>query len=402
MTIRDADPDLLRDLRVRSAENGGVFRVEDGRLMVFDADAAQRANADNFADLTLPDRLVDIVRRRRSTAVSWKSVRAGWLTRLRELGDEPGLAALYRRMSDVLEARCDRPVDLVWLAHEVLFRSLRPLIVAGLSPRDAAALSQDAIVKLERLLDRKGPRYQWRSMNAQVRTGLVVRRALRRARRTPRPDLTAPVAAMLPDLGMDRAVDAVTAVLTAVVGPPGAAMTNLMFELAARPEWEERLAAEFGRTSVDELCRTGTMSAPTAHRFVREVLRFWAAPTLLARSVRVPMTVTGVDLAVGEQYLVSPFMVHHDDRAWADPEVFDPDRWLPGARHGPPSGHHYVPFGWAPTMCIGAGLGTMQLVLFAHLLCTTFRVCLHRPETVRMSIGAVPTPLDFVGHLTRR
>ena len=64
------DPDLLRDLRGPSAASGGVFWWTDRLLMVFDANAAVRANSTNFADLTLPDRFLDLLRRRPSTPVS--------------------------------------------------------------------------------------------------------------------------------------------------------------------------------------------------------------------------------------------------------------------------------------------------------------------------------------------
>ena len=62
----------------------------------------------------------------------------------------------------------------------------------------------------------------------------------------------------------------------------------------------------------------------------------------------------------------------------------------------------YVPFGWAPTACIGAGLGTAQLMLFCHLLVTRYRIQLSEPGAVRMRLAAMPMPLDFRGTLTPR
>lgn len=402
------DPDLLANLRAPNAENDGVFWHGERRLMVFDADAASQANAENFADLTLPDRFVDQLLGRRSPAVSWRQVRSLWLSQMRVLSGEGELRALADRMTAVLENRVDQHVDFVWLSHEVMFRALVPTILDGLSTSDQAWLARDAIAKLTRLDAGPGGqtrRQKWQSIVAQLNTGRVVRRAIRRRASGghAHTDLTQPIVdQLLPDLGPDRALEAVTTVLTAIAGPPGAAASCLLYELTIRPEWTATLAEEFAAGSPEQLYRTGTRSAPTAHQFVKEVLRMWSAPLLMTRSARVPLTVRANRLAVGQHYLVSPYLVNHDERHWTDPDTFDPHRWSAGAANRPPGGHYYVPFGWAPTACIGAGLGTIQLVLLAHLLCTRFRVELRAPEAARVALGAVPRPLDFDGWLRTR
>jgi cytochrome P450 len=218
-----------------------------------------------------------------------------------------------------------------------------------------------------------------------------------------RHDLTEPIATELLDtLGMDRAVHAIAGVLTAIAGPPGAAAANVMYALVTHPEWAERLTAEFAKVSLAELYGSGTRCVPLAHRFVKEVLRMWTSPTMMTRSVRAPLQVAGHDLDIGQRYVLSPAMVHHDQRHWRDPDIFEPDRWLPGATNGLTGGQHYVPFGWAPTACVGAGLGTIQLVLLCRLLCTTFRVEPTTPSNLRMAVAAVSLPLDFNGRITLR
>jgi cytochrome P450 len=405
-----SDPDLLRDLREPSAASGGVFRRGEHQLMVFDPDTAAAAHADNFADLTMPDRLVDLLRRRTSTPVSWKTVRTAWLGQLRRLSGESGLATLDRRMAEVLHARTDEHVSLPWLAHEVSFRSMLPVVVDGLPARDEALIIEDALIKLDRLMRPPSDDVPlWRSphrLSVALRAGLVIRRELRRRarRRTlPRLDLTEPIATELLDsLGTDRALHSVAAALTAIAGPPGAAAANVMYALVTHPEWAQRLTAEFAGLDDGELYRTGTRCAPVAHRFVKEVLRMWTSPTMLTRSVRTPIQVAGHTLDVGQRYILSPTMAHHDSRHWTDPETFDPDRWLPGAATGPRGGQHYVPFGWAPTACVGAGLGTMSLVLLCRQFCTTFRIEASRPEALRVAVAAIALPMDFDGRITLR
>jgi cytochrome P450 len=410
MTAPSSEPDFLRDLGSRSDAEGGVFWVRDGELAVFDADTARRVNAVNFADLTLPDRLVDVLRRRPSTPVSWRQVRSAWTVQLRRLADPGAVGELAARMADTLDERLGREVDLVRLAHEVTLRALLPVVVAGLSPGDAARVMRDLDFKVIRLLATGDPSLRSRpvghSVVVQVRAGLAVRREIRgraSGRRPQHLDLLDPIAMdLLPVLGMDRAVDAVTAVLTAIAGPPGAASAALLYELESRPDWAERLAGELGGIAPRDLYAAPARVAPVTHRFVREVLRMWSPPLMLSRAVRTGIRLPRVSLDVGERYLMSSYLVHHDTRHWTDPETFDPDRWLAGAPNGPPGGAHYVPFGWAPKACLGAGLGTIQLVLLCHLLCTRYRIDLSGEASPRMTLAAVPMPLDFRGRVVRR
>lgn len=401
------DPDLLRDLRAPSDASGGVFWQTDKQLIVFDADAAVAVNADNFADLTFPDRLVDLLRRRRSKPISWKQVRSAWLGQLRRLTGATELAALDERMERALGARLGQHLNLPWLAHEVSFTSLLPVVIDGLSGKDLARILEDALMKLEKLMrPPAGDPSLWRSprpLLIGIRAGLVIRRELRRRARSRVParlDLTEPIATDLLDtLGMDRALHSVAAVLTAIAGPPGAAAANMMYALVTYPEWKEKLSAEFAGVSPADLYRSGTRCVPLAHRFVKEVLRRWTSPTMMTRSVRTPLRIAGQALDVGQEYIVSPAMVHHDRRHWRDPDVFDPDRWLPGAANALTGPQHYVPFGWAPTGCVGAGLGTIQLVLLCRLLCTKYQIEVANPADLRVAVAAVALPLGFDGRI---
>lgn len=399
--------EFVREMRARKAAEGGVFWHTDDVLAVFDAEAAQKINALNFADLTLPDKLADLLRGKSGEPVSWRQVRAAWMTQLRHLSGPESVSRLADRMSALLDERLDRPIDLVWAAQEVTTQSLVPIVVAGLSRADTARIVRDQALKLRRLLAleamREGAWKEIRAILVQVSAGSVVRRELRgraKGRRPRQADLTDPVVELLPELGMDRAVDSVTAVLTAIAGPPGAAAACLLYELTRRPDWAERIAAELAPLAPGDLHNTRV--APVANRFVKETLRLWSPPLFLSRPVRTDIELGQACLKTGQRYFVSPFLIHHDPQQFQDPEVFDPDRWLPDAERGPCSSASYVPFGWAPTTCIGAALGTSQLMLLCQLLSTRYRVQVAEPEAVRMALSAVAVPVNFHGTITRR
>lgn len=404
MDVVPEETDLVRELRTRCHAEGGVFWARENELGVFEPEAARQVNALNFADLTLADKLADVVRGRSSEPYSWKDVRAAWMPQLRRLSDAEGIRQLACRMEALLDARRGRPLDLVWVAHEVITQALLPVVVKALPASDEACVHRDQELKLRRLLRVEPARTTFwtevRSITAQVRSGNAIRRELRgraSGRRPRQLDLTDPIVDLLPELGLDRAVDAVTAVITAIAGPPGSAGASLLYELTRRPDWEARLALELTPLSLADFHAEPFRTAPVTHRFVKEVLRMWSPPMFLIRGVKTDIQLEQASLKKGQRYFVSPYLLHHDAKHWKDPDTFNPDRWLPDAPQGACPRSSYVPFGWAPTACIGASLGTVQLMLLCHLLVTRYRVELSAPGAVRMVLSAVPLPVDFQG-----
>lgn len=401
--------DFVRDMRARSLAEGGVFFAPDGALVVLDAEVAQKINAINFADLTLPDKLADVVRGRKGEPVNWKQVRSAMIAQLRRLLSAEEIGRLDERMRGLIDERLGRPLDLVWTAQQVCTQALLPTVVDGLPPADRESILRDQDSKLARLVriraDGESIWKELRSIWIQVRAGNAVRRELRgraKGRRPRRLDLADPVVDLLPELGIDRAVDAVTMVLTAIAGPPGAAAASLLYELTRRSDWAERLTAELAPLPLEQLHGAPTQSAPATNRFVKEVLRIWSPPVFMTRQARTDIQLEKATLKPGARYMLSTYLIHHDPRHWKDPDVFDPDRWLPDSDRGPCSHASYVPFGWAPKGCIGAGLGTTQLMLLCHLFLTRYRVELEDPESARMLLAAVPMPVRFRGTISRR
>lgn len=411
MAVSPGEQDVLRDLRARSYAEGGVFWVDDDELAVFDPDMAQQVNALNFHDLVLPDKLSDLVRGQSSEPFFWKQVRMAWLAQMRRLSEAGEVGKLADRMSALLDERLGRPLDLVWAVQEVCARSLIPAVVDGLGPAATKRVLSDQTLKIENLLvTEPAGETLWQRLRfvmVQIGAGWVVRRELRgraTGRRPRRLDLADPVVDLLPELGLDRAVDAVTGVLTAIAGPPGAAGAALLYELTRRPDWFDRLAGELASIPLADLYAAPTRVAPLTHRFVKETLRMWSPTPLVNRTVRTEIRHERACLKTGQGYLLSPDILHHDPRYWKDPDTFNPDRWLhePEAGNRTGSGACYVPFGWSPRACIGATLGTTQLILLCHLMTTRYRIQLAEPEAVRMALVSVPLPRNFRGTITRR
>lgn len=397
----------VQTLRRLRTEQGAVYwdRTRPDMLTVLDPQITQTLEAMNFADLTMLDDVADVIRGRKSAPFDWHRLRAAWQGQMRQLMDADGLRRLGRDMTRIVDADVGRPLDLLWLSERASIDPLVTAIVAGLGPVSRHIVVAEVLSKVAWVLgdvdhDRVIPMlHKPKMILLQLLAGIVVRRELKgraTGRRPRQPDLADPVVDLMPTLGLGRAVDAVTALLTAITGSPGAAAGCLLFELQRQHAWRARLEAELSNLSLDALCEGPTRQAPVTARFVKEVLRIWSSPPVVTRPVRTDLSLDGIKLCPGQQYTISAYMLHHDDRDWHDPERFDPDRWLSESRSQCPHGS-YVPFGWAPKNCVGANLGMAQLMILAHLFCTRFRIDQPHPERASMAVASLVRPKDFEG-----
>lgn len=397
----------VQTLRRLRTEHGPVFwdRTRPDMLTVLDPQVTQKLEAMNFADLTMLDDVADVIRGRKSALFDWHRLRAAWQGQMRHLMDAEGLRRLARDMRRIVEADVGRPLDLLWLAERVSIDPLVTAIIAGLGPRARRIVVAEVLSKVAWVLgDVDHDRivtvvHKPKMIALQLLAGLVVRRELKgraTGRRPRQRDLADPVVDLMPTLGLGRAVDAVTSLLTAITGSPGAAAGCLLFELQRQHDWRARMEAELAGMSLEALCEGPTRQAPVTARFVKEVLRIWSSPPVVTRNVRTELSLDEVKLCPGQQYTISAYMLHHDDRDWHDPERFDPDRWLSERRGQCPHGS-YVPFGWAPKNCVGANLGMAQLMILAHLFCTRFRIESSDPERASMAVASLVRPKDFAG-----
>jgi cytochrome P450 len=143
------------------------------------------------------------------------------------------------------------------------------------------------------------------------------------------------------ELDDDAIVDELLIVLMAAQEPPAIALANVLYELARRPQ----VAGWFD----DEV--------PARRRIVAEVLRLRPSASAALRRLTEPMVVAGHELAEGTDVACPSLLLHRDPHAFADPNTFEPDRFI----NGPPPGAPYMPFGGGARRCLGEALAEAEL-----------------------------------------
>lgn len=149
------------------------------------------------------------------------------------------------------------------------------------------------------------------------------------------------------------------------------ALAWMFYRLSQSPESLQR-----AREEVDRLGgRLPTLSDLPSLGFLEmcfwETLRLYPPIWLQARSIiakdRLP---SGIEIPVGGQVLLIPYVSQRNPRYFPNPEKFDPDRFRPENQTWPSS--VFFPFGAGPRSCIGEPFAKMEAVLVSAVLLQKF------------------------------
>jgi len=165
------------------------------------------------------------------------------------------------------------------------------------------------------------------------------------------------------------------------------ALTWTWFLLSGAPEVEARVHDEVVRVLEGRLPSIGDLPALSfIERVVTESMRLYPPAWIIGRRA-IDEYHVGEYVAPPRSILVmSPYIMHRDERFYHEPERFDPDRWTPEFRAALPK-FAYFPFGGGPRQCIGESFAWMELILVVATISQQCRLRLAPGHPV------VPQPL---------
>jgi unspecific monooxygenase len=161
-----------------------------------------------------------------------------------------------------------------------------------------------------------------------------------------------------------------------------------LYLLAGAPEIQERLAAEVeGLDLGPDGAAAALLGLAYTRAVVQEALRLYPPAFTLARLAIKDDLAGDVPIKRNTVVLISPWVLHRHRRLWAEPDMFDPRRFLPNAP--PPDRFAYLPFGIGPRVCIGAQFAMTEAVLVLATLTQNFRI--ERADDTPVTVRAVVT-----------
>ncbi|BDB41304.1 MULTISPECIES: cytochrome P450 [Mycobacterium] len=171
--------------------------------------------------------------------------------------------------------------------------------------------------------------------------------------------------------------------------------TNMAYQLAANPDWQQRCRDESDRLGDGPLDIESLEKLESLDLVMNEAIRLvspvqWA----MRRTVR-DTELLGHYIPAGTNVTAFPGVNHRLPELWTDPLKFDPDRFAePRSEH---KRHRYAftPFGGGAHKCIGMTFGQLEIKTIMHRLLRRYRLELARPGyEAKWDYRTIPIPMD--------
>ncbi len=145
------------------------------------------------------------------------------------------------------------------------------------------------------------------------------------------------------------------------------ALSWSLYELGRHPEWQDRVREEAQLALKGPPSMATVQALPVTRRVFLESLRHYPPIWAVGRNPIEDETIGDYRIPAGCWVFPSPYVVHHLDKYWPDPNRWDPDRFLPEVAKTRPK-HSFLPFLVGPRRCIGEHFAMMEGVLIIAAL----------------------------------
>ncbi len=171
-------------------------------------------------------------------------------------------------------------------------------------------------------------------------------------------------------------------------------LTSLLYELAAQPEWQERVREEvrgFGKPAIgfEDL-----LKLPDTAAVIQETLRRYPPLSTIPRVSTAPFEFAGCQIPADVMVVIYPIHTHHMSEWWSDPFRFDPERFLPGRAEHERHSHSYIPFGGGNHMCLGLRFAEMQIKAVLFQLVQRYRWSVPAGYSMPVQQAPISKPTD--------
>jgi cytochrome P450 len=124
-------------------------------------------------------------------------------------------------------------------------------------------------------------------------------------------------------------------------------------------------------------------SLPVTRAVLSEAMRLYPPAWAMGRRALEDHAIDRYVLRKGSVIVVSPWLLHRDERWWTEPDAFRLDRWADDATSARPR-HAFLPFGGGPRMCIGEGFAQMEGELLIATIARRWRFELDAAQEISL------------------
>jgi cytochrome P450 len=173
-------------------------------------------------------------------------------------------------------------------------------------------------------------------------------------------------------LSLKRVRDEATTFMLAGHETTANALAWMWYLLALNPDARDRMLIEVDTVLEGRRPTVADLRAlPWTTACFQEAMRVMPPAWVIPRECVQDDEIDGHRIPKGATVVIPVHHIHHDERYWPDPEVFDPSRFLPENVRG----RHrsaYLPFGGGRRICIGSSFALMETTLITAMMSQAF------------------------------
>ncbi|WPG97610.1 sterol C-22 desaturase [Acrodontium crateriforme] len=168
--------------------------------------------------------------------------------------------------------------------------------------------------------------------------------------------------------------------------------------IADRPEMLQKVREEGARIRPDpsrEVTLDDLEQMTYTRACVKETLRYRPPVIMVPYLVKkdFPIPDTNYTAKKGSMIIPSTWLSLHDPEAYANPDEFDPERWISG--NAEEQGKNWLVFGTGPHYCLGQNYAILNLMLLLHMLSSEIEWHHHiTPTSEEIRVFATIFPMD--------
>ena len=170
-----------------------------------------------------------------------------------------------------------------------------------------------------------------------------------------------------------RLADQVATMISAGHATTALALFWALYLVASAPSVQQRITEEAAPLELGPEGAADALGRLVYTRaVVQESLRLYPPAYGIFRVARRADKAAGIEVPKGAVVMIAPWLLHRHRKLWAEPDRFNPERFLPGAPA--PDRFAYLPFGAGPRVCVGAQFALTEATLVLGRLVQAFEI----------------------------
>jgi len=171
-------------------------------------------------------------------------------------------------------------------------------------------------------------------------------------------------------------------------------LCSVFYNLAKYPEWQQRLRGDSLALQKHFIQHEDLATLSRADLVMKESLRLVSPVHGIPRMTVKDVEFQGTVIPAGTFVITSPYVTHHMEEWWNEPEKFDPERFSPERNEHKKHPYQYVPFGGGAHKCIGLHFAELQVKAIMHQVLQQFEWSVSEDYTMPINFTTLPIPKD--------